>query len=274
MRTAKNLLISALSLLILTCSLVNCSKDVYNMPEAGNSGEMNLKSGTLNATITSPFSRWGYTWNIKSGSGMGPGNNTWNAGNVWVEADGIHLQIKYNKDTGKWECAEVWTSEKLGFGTYEWEVKGEIDQYNEDVVLGLFNYLPTTIQGAKKTAEIDIEFSKWGKASQTKIGSYTVWPNKTNLKPWTSLFDMLPTNGSPIITTHRFTWSSKGVYFQSVDASGNEFASTTYTPSKPTQYIPQIAEPVHINLWVFEGGIKMADKTKTYEVLISNFTKL
>ena len=274
MRTVKNLVISASSLLVLACILVNCSKDIVIMPEAVNSGEMNLKSGSLVATATSPFNLWGYTWNIKSASGMGPGNNTWNPGNVSVDAEGIHLQIKFNSGTGKWECAEVWTSETLGFGTYEWVVKGQVDQYNEDVVLGLFNYLPTTIQGAKKTAEIDIEFSRWGNTAETRMGGYTVWPNKTNLKQSTFPFTMLATTTAPITTTHRFTWRSNGVYFQSFDASGKEFASATFAPSKPTQYIPQVAEPVHINLWVFEGGIKMTDHFKTYEVLITNFKKI
>src|SRR5271154_382432 len=82
----------------------------------------------------------GYTWTVKSGTGLGPGPNNWSTNNVFVDANGyLHLQINYNAATGTWECAEV-NGPNLGFGTYQWQVSGRPDLFDPQVVLGLFSY--------------------------------------------------------------------------------------------------------------------------------------
>jgi len=58
-------------------------------------------------------------------------------------------------------------------------------------------------------------------------------------------------------TTHRVTWNSTGVTFQSLhghhDDNSNQFADWLYQPQNPASYIPQKAMPVDINLWLFQG---------------------
>src|SRR5207253_229256 len=81
----------------------------------------------------------GYAWNVTDGlmAGVAAGS----AANVSVDASGyLHLKIQKNGDT--WTAAEIFTTARLGFGTYQWQIDGPIDTLDENVVLGLFPYGP------------------------------------------------------------------------------------------------------------------------------------
>ena len=166
----KKVILSVKTYLICSLILMGCSKkDVSNSSTI----KSDVVKSTALAIKTISFS--GYTWYVKSGTGMGPGPKTWNENNVWVDALGkLHMQIKYSATTKKWECSEIWTTTSLGFGKYEWFVEGRIDLLDKNVVVGLFNY-PTSTIGPDGTNEIDIEFAKWGN-QKNKMGNFTVWP--------------------------------------------------------------------------------------------------
>lgn len=220
-----------------------------------------LGAGAANAA-TLNFS--GMTWNVKSGSGMGPGPNTWSEQNAWVDTNGnLHLKISYS--AGKWQCAEVWTQESLGFGRYEWYVEGRIDQLDRNVVLGMFNY-----GGSDGINEIDIEFAKWG-VQKNKIGNYTVYPAQAGLNSVTYPFAVSLTGAA---TTQRFTWTSESIMFQSLHGwqtdDTNLFYQKVYAPPLYGMYIPQVPMPVHINLWLFQG--KAPSNGKPVEVVIKKFS--
>ncbi|KAB8141965.1 glycoside hydrolase family 16 protein [Chloroflexia bacterium SDU3-3] len=205
----------------------------------------------------------GYEWQVRADTG-GPGPNTWSADNVWLDSDGaLHLRI--DKVNGAWRCAELYTTKRLGFGTYQFQVIGQIDQLDKNVVLGLFNY-PTSDVGADTTNEIDIEFARWGNASYP-IGNYTVWPQKAGAATAGSTFNFT-LNGT--YTTHRFTWTSKAVSFASMhghrDDTQNSFASWT-TPSSFA--VGQKPMPVHLNLWLFDG--KAPSNGQSVEIVIKSF---
>src|ERR1051326_8758787 len=120
----------------------------------------------------------GYTWTVRSGRG-GPGPNTWDENNVWLDA-AADLHLKISQREGKWSCAEVTLRKRLGFGRYQFQVVSRLDQLDDNVVLGLFNY-PTGDLGADATHEIDIEFARWGNDKNPR-GNYTVWPVEKSLK--------------------------------------------------------------------------------------------
>lgn len=257
----KTILLSLLLFILMSCTM---NDGLLTAEETKSNQTTASKAGTL-STLT--FS--GYKWNVKSGVGMGPGPNSWSANNVWVDTAGkLHLKISYNQITGKWECAEVWTANKLGFGTYEWVIEGKVDQFDKNVVLGLFNYMPT----AGGASEIDIEFAKWGIPTLSKMGSFTVWPTRSGLKPWTSTFAITSTQTNAP-TKHTFNWQSKSVTFKSTDVNGRIIASAVYRPTKYTQYIPQVSEPININLWLFQG-ITVMPTDKTTEIIIHSFRKI
>lgn len=254
--------------------LTNCSKDELIDSELTMVKTDDLVSGRLKSAVTT-ISFSGYNWYVKSATAVGPGPNNWNPNNVWVDSQGkLHLTITYNTTTNKWECAEIWSTTSLGFGKYEWFVEGRIDMLDKNVVLGLFNYPPSTI-GPDGTNEIDIEYSKWGDDA-ADIGNFGVYPAKliSNYSKWSMSF---PVSLTGTYTTQRFTWSSSSIIFQSlhgwVTDDSNQIFSKTFTPSKTKakSYIPQKAEPIYMNLWLFRGNAP--SNNTPVEVIISKFKK-
>ena len=152
----------------------------------------------------------GYDWAVRSGHG-GPGPNTWDASNVWLDASGA-LQLKISHRDGKWACAEVTTQKRMGFGRYQLQVAGRIDEFDDNVVLGLFDY-PIRDVGVDEMNEIDIEIARWGRPTNP-MGNFTLTGNAS---------------------THRLDWSSAWVLYKSLqghrDDDQEEFARWTFEPA-------------------------------------------
>jgi hypothetical protein len=162
----------------------------------------------------------------------------------------LHLKISHRG--GKWSCAEITMQKRLGFGRYEFQTTGRLDLLDDNVVLGLFNY-PTADVGPDGTHEIDIEFARWGSATNP-MGNFTVWPVEKAVQQVTKSF-VFSLSGDQ--STHRFTWSRDHVLFQSLqrhhDGDREELSRWLYRPPERTRSISQQAMPVHINLWLFRG---------------------
>jgi hypothetical protein len=192
----------------------------------------------------------GYTWTVRSGRG-GPGPNAWDESNVWIDA-ATNLHLKITQQDGKWSGAEVTMRKRLGFGRYQFQVSGRLDQFDDNVVLGLFNY-PTGDVGPDGTHEIDIEFARWGN-HKNPMGNYTVWPVEKSLKQVSKSFPVTLTDDQ---TTHWFIWRREGVIFRSWqglhDGGGEEMAGWIYQPDEPAHCISQQPMPIHVNLWLFKG---------------------
>lgn len=210
----------------------------------------------------------GYTWTLKSGAGLGPGPNEWNTNNVFVDTNGyLHLMISSNQASGFWDCAELYTTNMLGFGTYQWQTECRTDTLDPWVVLGLFPYA-----GPDGNNEIDFEYSRWGNASNSNCW-WTVYPKAGSTigqHPFT--FSLGGT-----YTTSRFTWSSSGVDYwlmgghQPVGTTTNVISSWSYTPSRSNKNIPQSAMPLHMNLWLYQGHDPSNEQP--VEVIIHSFSK-
>lgn len=210
----------------------------------------------------------GYTWEVRPPGSGGPGPNQWDPNNVWVDANG-YLHLKLSNVNGQWRAAELYTTQRLGFGTYQWQLMTRVDQLDPNVVLGLFNYTRPDV-GPDGTNEIDIEFARWGSGANPNL-NYVVWPAVTGVvrTPDTSYFTL---NGD--YTTHRFTWNSNQILFQSLhghtDTNTNEFHQWSFAPAQPLQAIPQTPLPVHMNLWLYEGRPPV--NGQEVEIIISKFT--
>ena len=210
----------------------------------------------------------GYEWDVRDGGLSGPGPNRWEAQNVWLDENGdLHLKVALTAEG--WSCAEVTMTQSLGFGRYQFQVIGRVDQLDPNVVLGLFNY-PTPDVGQDATHEIDIEFARWGNPAW-EIGNFTVWPAQEGLQRVSESF---PVELNGTYTTHRFTWQSDRIFFQSLhDHTDNDeykIAEWLYQPQEPEKYISQQAMPVHINLWLFQG--QAPTDGKEVEIVIHRFT--
>src|SRR5204863_8840298 len=123
-----------------------------------------------------------------------------------VDANGyFHLKIQKNGDT--WTAAEIFTTTRLGFGTYQWQIDGAIDTLDKNVVLGLFPYGPADGIGADGTNEIDIEYLRWGQANGPN-GDWTDYPASGSTVGELSYSFSLD---GATLSTSRFSWSPTGI---------------------------------------------------------------
>jgi len=245
--------------LMIVLIAASCKKNNSSLSETP------AESVTQNSNaIVSTLQFSGYTWYIKSSNdALGPGANIFNGNNAFVDSNGrLHLKITKNTTTGKWNCAEIYSAQNFGYGSYQWQVEGRIDSMDKNIVLGLFNY-----SGHNLFDEMDIEFARWGNSAWPNL-NYTVWPAVSGQSTWdyTKFFTL---NGT--YTTHRFTRTSSSVVFRSmhghVNDNTNQFA--TATCSSPASSISTLSMPVHMNLWLYDGFAP--SDGKEVEIIIHNF---
>jgi len=228
---------------------------------------------TFTPAVQAATVNWaGHTWNVTTG-GMA-GNNTGSAANVTVDGNG-YLHLKISQTNGTWLCAELFTSDTIGFGTYQWQIDAPVDKLDKNVVLGLYPYGPIAGTGADGTNEIDIEYARWGNAAWAN-GNFTVYPNSGNTVGETT-FDF---SLSGTYTTSTFVWSGSAIRFRaqegfkSVGDSSGTLKSWTYAPANPTTNIPQRAVPLGMNLWLCDGCGGAPSDGKPVEVIIRSFVHL
>jgi hypothetical protein len=209
----------------------------------------------------------GFDWTVRSGRG-GPGPNLWDTNNVWLDASGA-LHLKISRHQGQWSCAEITLPKRLGFGRYDFQIKGAIDQLDDNVVLGLFNY-PTREVGPDATHEIDVEFARWGDP-KNPMGNYTVWPVDKALKQQSHSFPFSVEGGE---STHRFTWNRSQIEFKSWRGFRSDgdalFGDWTFRPEDAARRISQQPMPVHLNLWLFRGV--PPKNGQELEIVVQRFT--
>ncbi|MFD1631886.1 glycoside hydrolase family 16 protein [Pseudopedobacter beijingensis] len=238
----------------------SCSKHVS--PKSDTEKKAEPQYGHLTNTIT--FS--GYEWRVKKTiETQGPGPNYWSGENVWVDENGwLHLRIKKNDKTGIWECGEVASTQKFGYGTYQWKIEGDISRFDKNIVLGLFNY-----SGNNMYDEMDIEIARWGNDAWPNL-NFTVYSatGRTDArhKSHTKFFTMEGTK-----STHRFTWKEGELTLKSMvgfhDDDTGLIESKTFTNADVP--ISTLTMPAYMNLWLFEG--KAPSDNKSVEIIIKEF---
>jgi hypothetical protein len=185
----------------------------------------------------------GISWNVRSGSG-GPGPNLWSGSpnSVWVDAQG-QLHLKIIKVGNAWYCSEVYTQQSFGHGEYRFYVAGNVNNYDPEIVVGLFTY-------ETDTREIDIEFARWGDTANV-AGWYTIQP----VVPGNQ--HSFPLNLHSSLTTHKFNWQADSINFQSYYGHSPTLPDADSLIQEWTyqgNYIPPVGnERLHINFWLFGG---------------------
>jgi hypothetical protein len=200
----------------------------------------------------------GHTWKVTGGGMAGVAHG--DPANVVINADKyLHLHIVQHE--GKWTSSEVFTTDRMGFGTYQWVIEGNVYEMDPTTVLGLFTYGPTHHIGVDAENEIDIEFSQWNNTCKGCNADFTVYPSTGNRKPngvsaWEDNFHV----SGETLTTARMEWSSDHIVFtlmkgvQPIGTVTDVIKTETYSPPDPSTAtnIPQVAAPVGINLWCFK----------------------
>lgn len=232
---------------------------LYSLPELG---------GDILAIAREPERRIqfsGYTWVVKSKGSLtaDPGPNVWSDSteNVWVDGQGkLHLKITHRNE--KWMCAEVYQEQSLGYGEYTWHVESPINQFDRNVVVGLFVYQYYIDK------EIDIEFSRWGSDEQCPNAQYVMQPWDVEGNRHQFCFPY------PSSSTHRVDWTDSLIFFSSWKGdppipsdSTEQVEGWMYTG--PNNFVPGYEEP-RINLWLWKGSAP--SNGQEVEIVIDGFT--
>ncbi len=210
-----------------------------------------LMAGVVREAAAADLVWKGHTWKVTSGGMAGVCQGDPN--NVTVDANG-YLHFKITNTGGTWTASEMFTTDKLGFGTYQWQVDGPIDKYDKNIVLGLFPYGPAAGIGADGTNEIDIEYSRWGQANGVN-GDWTDYPNSGKTIGELSYDFTLDST----LSTSRFTWTNASIQssliggLQPVDSTTGLIKTWTYAPQNAATNIPQNPMPLGMNLWCFDA---------------------
>src|SRR5258706_10858266 len=106
----------------------------------------------------------------------------------------------------------MFSTDKIGFGTYQWQIEGNVDNMDKAAVLGLFPYGPAANIGGDGENEIDIEISQWNKGCGCNA-DFPLYPSPRHgsLGPNTALFPFSPNGGTQ--GTGRFVWRSPSIVF-------------------------------------------------------------
>ena len=193
----------------------------------------------------------GHTWNVTSGGMAGVCQG--NPANISIDTSG-YLHMKLSNSGGTWSAAEIFSTDRIGFGTYQWQIDGPVDRLDKNVVVGLYPYGPEAGIGSDGQNEIDIEYARWGNASYPN-GNYTVYP-ATGTGSSEITFDFTLTG---TYTTSRFTWSSTAIDFATMSgfeplgSTAGLIKAWTFSPASSATKVPQQALPVGMNLWCYDN---------------------
>ncbi len=220
-------------------------------------------NSTAEAATTRTIQFSGYTWYVENTVQRAqPGPNYWSNSpqNVWLDANGyLHLKITYSN--GKWNCAELTCTQTFGYGTYAFYLASRMDNFDKNVILGLFAY-------KDDSHEVDIEFSKWGQTNY-KNGWYTVQP-PAYIEGRNQRSFNVQLYGD--YTTHYFTWRANSIYFESFGGHytiGQEPAGNIIQSFTSNSQVSATGVKAHINLWLYQGHAP-SDGSQA-EVIVKSF---
>lgn len=237
------------------------------------------------------FTFSGYNWKLKSSTNtVGPGPNLFSASskNVWLDANQM-LHLKITKTGTKWECGEVVSTKEFGYGTYIYTTASDLTTLNDRAVFGLFTWDDYSFQD-QANSEVDVEFSKWGDASDSLLLTYSVQPvwfsnpapyNERSKRPKMQVKNLKGT------CTHVFKWTPNLIEWETYEGDSypgtNLLATWSYNKTnQPRQKIegnrtsapivipaPSDSTNVRFNLWLL-NGVPPANNTEA-EVVIKSF---
>jgi len=216
----------------------------------------------------------GHTWTLNNGSPIGssgPGQISGSASNITVDGSGfLHLKISGSGSSAK--GSEMYSTDKLGFGSIYYVFQGAITAMQPQVVLAGFTYGPAAGVGVDGENELDIEFSKWNNTAGNINGDFAFYPS-TGHRTGVSSFgdDFLINLGGSNVNTCRIDWNSTKVTASIWTGVVSPTAPTstalkTDTFNGNTSTIPQSPCPMLFNLWTF-GALP----TQALDIAVQDF---
>jgi hypothetical protein len=209
----------------------------------------------------------GRTWTVKTSAGsVGPGPNIFAEDNVRVDRRGrLHLSIEPRVVNGEtvWTSSEIILDQPLGYGTYTFDVKSAVNDFDPNVVLGLFTW---DTNPGDYNREIDIEISKFGNAADSTNAGFTVQPYDATGHQHRFAVDTTRR------TRYSFDWTPDQVDFLAVRGRKSSIADWSFSEAiNGAGTVPDAGQAqVRINLWLFRGNAPTDGQP--VEVVISNFS--
>jgi hypothetical protein len=202
----------------------------------------------------------GYDWKVRTiASDRGGMNNLYDGSNAWTDTNGaLHLRIQ--KKEGKWSCAEVVITRRLGYGTYNVVVE-DISHLEPAAV-----FSTTTFDdwgGDQHYREMDMEISKWGDAERKNNAQYGIQPF------------FVPGNVAPFVApsgtlTHSLHWESGRASFKTVRGSSTKLGAPIVFEHVFTSGVPTPGQETFQLLFYVIANEKSPLK-KENEVIVEKF---
>lgn len=233
----------------------------------------------------------GFKWTVKTDTVLqGPGPNYFSdrEEDIYFDDNG-YLHMRIAKHDSIWYSTEIVADKHMGYGTYTFTLDGDYANIPENVVVGLFTWDNNTFF-EQANSEIDIEFSKWGNASQQSTLQYGIQP--INFGNYYGERAFKPSGAiDPIIgvSTHQFTWTDTLVTFRSFTGDeiieANQFAEWTFGLDNPPRIKLEglsasqpvvIPEPgtttnARINFWLLNPAQNGPAGNEDQEIVIRSF---
>jgi hypothetical protein len=199
---------------LVTAYVVPLSTDPASIQAAGGSSlpasldqvSIAHTSASRTSTVTMMFA--GRVWQVRiTGDCVwGAGPNHFSGDNAWIDTQGrLHLKISYVN--GAWRCAEIISTESLGYGTYTFRLASDPSGLPDPIVFGAFTYSDDREYTHR---EIDLEFS-----NGAVVGAPESW--QFVIQPYTEKDHRHRFSAPDNMTSsmHVFTWSEGLVSFKS-----------------------------------------------------------
>jgi hypothetical protein len=240
------------------------------------------------------FTFSGYEWAYKNATSLvGPGPNRFSGTPefAWVDSNG-YLHLKIAKKNGLWTCSEVVSTRVFNYGTYIFTCQSDITNFNEKVVFGGFTWDNYSFQ-KQGNSEIDVEFSKWDKAADTTLLTFSaqpVWFSTPGPYPERTYKAKVPTKYLTKPVTYMFRWTPDSVKWETYEGTqypgANKIAEWAFTKNNiPRRKIeggntsneilipaPSDSTNFRFNFWLLFG--QSPTNNAPHEVVISNFKYL
>jgi len=208
----------------------------------------------------STLSFGGMDWYVKDDPvQVYPGPQFFVKDNAYVDSLGqLHLKITYSG--GAWSAAEIYTTQNIGYGSYQFTINSSLSGLDPNVTLGLFSW--DAQAGDQNNREWDVEFGRWRNPSATSNAQYVVQPynGPNNIQT----FLMSPT----VPSVHTVSWLSNQIGFSSTTAANNLLSQWAFLGGATPVPTPGDVH-LHLNFYVAAGGQPSVPATQ--EVIISGF---
>jgi hypothetical protein len=195
----------------------------------------------------------GYQWRLRDAPSSRGGRNVYAPSNILVNEQGA-MHVRISKTEKDWSCAEASLTRNLGYGTYEFVVRG-LETLDPAAVFSMFTY--DYASGSLRNREMDIEIGRWGDPAN-KNAQYA-------LQPFDVATNVYRFNVPAGTLTFSLRWDPGRVIFRTLRGSTN-VSEHVFTAGVP----PPGIESIRVALYVYRAAVVKLQQPM--EVVIDRFT--